>query len=67
MAAEDGPVQRDDRGDSLAGLRFGSDDGVAVMGGASRRMRQYAISQFLSLSLSLFIATTTGLGVGDFY
>jgi len=25
--------------------RFGSDDGVAMMGGASRRMRQYGISQ----------------------
>ena len=25
--------------------RFGSDDGVAVMGGASRRMRQYGILQ----------------------
>jgi hypothetical protein len=28
--------------------RFGSDDGVAVMGGTSQRMRQYGISQYLS-------------------
>jgi hypothetical protein len=28
--------------------RFGSDDGVAVMGGASRPMRQYGILQYLS-------------------
>jgi hypothetical protein len=28
--------------------RFGSDDGVAVMGGASRRMRQYGILQHFS-------------------
>ncbi len=26
--------------------RFGSNDGVAVMGGASRRMRQYGILQY---------------------
>jgi len=28
--------------------RFGSNDGVAMMGGASRRMRQYGISQYFS-------------------
>ena len=28
--------------------RFGSNDGVAVMGGASRRMRQYGILQYFS-------------------
>ena len=33
---------------TMVGMRFGSDDGVAVMGGASRRMRQYVISQYLS-------------------